>query len=187
MNDPKTRHRRYRQFSLRTFLVVLTLVCVWFGCLVNRSNRQRKAVAWVLEMRGSVQYDYEVDDAGRYLPDAKPTSPEWLRGLYDQVVGVALRDTQVHDLTPLANLNSLQLLFLNNTQVHDLTPRGNLKNLQELYLADAQVSDLTPLANLKNLEELNLSNTQVSEEQITKLQQALPNCGCFYIKVRKPS
>jgi hypothetical protein len=35
----------YRQFSLRTFLVVLTIVCVWFGWQVNRANRQRLAVA----------------------------------------------------------------------------------------------------------------------------------------------
>ncbi len=110
MTNPKTRHRRYWQFSLRTFLVVLTLVCVWFGWQVNQANRQRKAVAWVLEMGGSVQYDYEVDDFGNTIADAKPTSPEWLRDFYDQVV-----------------------------RVH-------------------------------------LENMPVSEEQITKLQQALPNC-----------
>ena len=50
MTDPKTRRRRYLRFSLRTFLVVLTLACVWFGWMGNLANRQRQAVAWVLEM-----------------------------------------------------------------------------------------------------------------------------------------
>ena len=86
MSDPKTRRRRYRQFSLHTFLVVLTLVCVWFGWQVNRANQRRQAVDWVLQMGGEVQYDYEVDDAGDPIADAKPTSPEWLPDFYDQVV-----------------------------------------------------------------------------------------------------
>ena len=132
MSDPKTRHHRYRQFSLRTFLLVLTLVCVWFGWQVNRGNRQRKAVAWVEQMGGFVSYDYEVDDEGNAIADTKPTSPEWLRDFYDQVVVVDL--------------------------------------------SGSQVSDLTPLANLKSLQELYLWHTQFSEEQITKLQKALPNC-----------
>ena len=121
MTAPKPR-RRYLQFSLRTFLVLLTLVCVWFGWQVNRVNRQRKAVAWVLEMGGSVLYDYEVDDKGNTIADAKPTSPEWLPDFYDQVVEVHLRNTQVRDLTPLANLKSLKGLDLSNTQASDLTP-----------------------------------------------------------------
>ena len=134
MSDPKTR-RRYLRFSLRTFLVLLTLVCVWFGWQVNRANRERKAVAWVLEMGGSVWYESEVDD-GNAIADAKPTSPEWLRDFYDQVVVVELSGTQVHDLTALANLTSLQGLYLSGTQVHDLTPLANLKSLEWLVLWD---------------------------------------------------
>ena len=139
MSDPKTRRRRYRQFSLRTFLVVLTIVCVWFGWQVNRANQQRESVAWVLEIGsprnqgvGSVWYDYEFDDAGHFIPDAKPTGPEWLRDLYHPVVQVYLSETQVRDLTPLANLKSIERLTLYYTQVSDLTPLANLKSLEGL-------------------------------------------------------
>ncbi len=156
MTDPKTPHRRYLQFRLSTFLVVLTLVCLWFGWLVNRSNQRRKAVAWVWQMDGLVVYDSQYDDG--VLFDAEPTGPKWVRDFYDQVVFVSLNKPQVHDLTPLANLKSLKWLNLENTPVHDLTP----------------------LANLKSLELLNLTNTPVSEEQITTLQQALPNCAIYY-------
>ncbi len=178
MTAPKPR-RRYLQFSLRTFLVVLTLVCVWFGWQVNQANQQRKAVAWVLEMGGSVQYDYEVDDAGNTIADAKPTSPELLRDFYHQVEVVHLRNTQVSDLTPLANLQSLKCLDLTDTQVSDLTPLANMKRLGRLHVSKTPVSDLTPLANLTSLESLYLTDTQVSEEQITTLQQALPNCVIY--------
>ncbi len=119
MSDPKTHRRRYRQFSLRTFLVVLTIVCVWFGWQVNRANRQRQAVAWVLEIGGSVKYDYEVDDKGNTIADAKPTSPEWLPDFYDQVVYVYLTGMPVSDLTPLANLKSLERLYLWDTRVSE--------------------------------------------------------------------
>jgi hypothetical protein len=143
MSDSQTR-RRYRQFSLRTFLVVLTLVCLWFGWQVNRASRQRQAVAWVLEMGGSVKCD-----DGATIADAKS-----MRHFHGQVAVIQFIDTQFHDLAPLASL----------------------KSLRELCLPNTQVSDLTPLANLKGLELLHIVDTQASEEQIKRLQQALPNC-----------
>jgi len=90
--------------------------------------------------------------------------------------GVDLRDTQVTNLSPLAELTSLEWLNLNNTQVSDLSPLVELKNLEGLGLHHTQVSDLSPLAELKNLERLNLNNTQVSNGQVQKLRLALPNC-----------
>ncbi len=151
MTAPKPR-RRYLQFSLRTFLVLLTLVCVWFGWQVNRVNRQRKAVAWVLQMGGSVLYDYQYD--GNLISYAKPTGPEWLLDFNHQVVLVELAYAPVSDLAPLTKLKILQALDISNTQANDLTPLANLKSLKWLFLA----------------------NTPVGEEQITKLQHALPNC-----------
>ena len=65
-DNPKPR-RRWLQYSLRTFFVLLTVFCVWLGWTVHRANEQRKAVAWVREMGWSVEYD-----------DAEPPSPKWL-------------------------------------------------------------------------------------------------------------
>jgi hypothetical protein len=109
-------------------------------------------VEWVLDMRGV--YDYEVDDDGHYIDADKPTIPEWLRDFYDQVEYVTLSGAPVYDVTPLADLNSLRVLQLNWTPVHDVTPLEKLKSLHELYIVGAHISD----------------------EQITKLQQTLPNC-----------
>nr|WP_321439326.1 leucine-rich repeat domain-containing protein [uncultured Hyphomonas sp.] len=74
-----------------------------------------------------------------------------------------LSRTQVSDLTPLAELKSLDSLFLANTQVSDLTPLAQLTSMHSLDCANTQVSDLTPLAQLTSMHSLNLSNTQVSD------------------------
>ena len=47
------------------------------------------------------------------------------------------------DLSPLAELESLEVLLLNNTGIH--FPPVVLKNLPNLDLNDTQVSDLSPL------------------------------------------
>ena len=74
-------------------------------------------------------------------------------------------------------LKNLKWLYLINTQVSDLSPLAELKNLKVLHLINnTQVSDLSSLAELKNLLQLDLRNTLVSDEQLQRLQQALPNC-----------
>ena len=59
----------------------------------------------------------------------------------------------------------------------ELLNMAELNSETDIDLANTQISDLTPLANLKSLKWLHLDDTQSSEEQITKLQQALPNCA----------
>ena len=139
--------RRWLQFSLRTFLVLVTVFAVWFGWLTHKAREQRKAVAWVEKMGGGVIYD------------AEPPGPKWVR----DILGIDF----------VADVSSI---YLSNAQVTDVTPLAGLKNLQKLYLSHMQLSDLTPLAGLNDLEVLHLFRTQVSEEQVTKLKQALPHC-----------
>lgn len=54
-----------------------------------------------------------------------------------------------------------------------------LLNLKMLDLRNTMVTDLALeyLRRLKKLKILNLADTEVSAEGVTKLQQALPNCG----------
>jgi len=59
-SKPK-RKRRWLRYSLRTFLVVLTVFCVWLGALVYRVNKQREAVQWVKDHGGEVYYEFEVE------------------------------------------------------------------------------------------------------------------------------
>jgi hypothetical protein len=49
--------RRWLQFSLRGFIVVLTIGCLWLGWKVEGARRQREAVAEIEAVRAIVYYD----------------------------------------------------------------------------------------------------------------------------------
>jgi len=187
-NQPK-RKRRWLRFSLRTFLIVLTILCVWIGWYLYRVEQQREAVKWVLENGGTVRYDFEIDDDGKNRGDTQPSVPRWLIDMLgvdyfstvkrvagfrldlnnENLVGLAhlehlkLFNTQVSDVTPLEGLTKLKTLELRGTQVSDLTPLASLADLEHLDLCDTQVSDVTPLEGLTKLKTLVLSGTQVSD------------------------
>ncbi|MCH7725193.1 MAG: hypothetical protein IH991_01740 [Planctomycetes bacterium] len=69
--NPK-RKRRWLRYSLRTFLLLLTVFAVWLGLLVHRVNKQKEAVQWVRDMGGVVRYDFELDEYGVDLADPLP-------------------------------------------------------------------------------------------------------------------
>ena len=164
-SNPK---RRWRQFRLRTFFVLVTVLCVWFGWQVHRAKQQREAVKWVRESGGSVRYDYECDEDCSLLPDAEPPVPKWLYDtlgvdFFDDVAWVSLHSTQVSDLTPLARLKGIRGIDLGLTPVSDLSPLANLKSIQRLSVYKTQISDLGPLRRLTSLQMLYVGGTRVSE------------------------
>ena len=166
-NKPNPR-RRWLQYSLRAFFVLVTVFSVWLGVVVHRANEQKKAVEWVREIGGSVWYDYQYDADGSFINDAEPPGPKWLMQLlgaeyFQEVFTVDLFDKQVSDLTPLVELKQLKDLGLYNTSASDLAPLAKLPNLRWLWLNGTQVSDLTPLAKLTSLERLELNDTPVND------------------------
>jgi hypothetical protein len=109
-------HRRWLQFSLRGFLVVLTAGCLFSGWAVDRAQKQRAAVEAIEAVGGVVLYDWQGDIASwessreeskyspwgpspamRFVPvDAEPSAPPWLRqflgdDLFQHVDGVIFR------------------------------------------------------------------------------------------------
>ncbi len=159
----KPRHRLVR-FSFRTLLIALTIFCLCLGWKAEHARKQREVVAWVQEMGGTVYYDYEIDDKnGAVDPNAQPPGPDWLRdfagiGFFAEIVEVRMRNS-VTDISPLAELKSLEWLYLTNHQVSDLSPLSKLTNLKRLELYSRQVRDLSLLAELTNLRFLVLDNT----------------------------
>ena len=69
----------------------------------------------------------------------------------------------VSDLTPLANLTSLQKLDVAGNQISDMRPLANLIHLTRLHLWRNQIQDIAPLANLTNLTYLNLADNQIRD------------------------
>jgi Leucine-rich repeat (LRR) protein len=84
-------------------------------------------------------------------------------GRLDKLQIVYLGETQISDLTPLAEMKALWLLTLNATRVSDLSPLAGLTGLRDLDLDQTKVSDLSPLAGLTGLTGLSVSRTGVSD------------------------
>ena len=77
--------RRWFQYSLRSFLVLLTAVAVWLGVVVNRAREQREAVKAIEALGGYVIYDWQLQPSpgggSAMKPDPKPAAPAWIRRL----------------------------------------------------------------------------------------------------------
>ncbi len=74
-----------------------------------------------------------------------------------------LRGTGVSTLAPLAELGSLESLYLDSKELIDIRSLAEQASLQFLHLAGTGVIDVTPLAGLYSLRTLNLTNTSVMD------------------------
>src|SRR5664279_5665968 len=54
-------NRRWFRYSLRTLFVLVTVIAVALGIGVEGAQRQRRAVERIVEMGGTVYYDYQYD------------------------------------------------------------------------------------------------------------------------------
>ena len=72
--------------------------------------------------------------------------------------GLILNDSEVKDLTPLADSLCTDLELV-NCQAADLSPIGQMKNLKHLTIRNCDASDFEFLADLKKLTYLDLSGT----------------------------
>ncbi len=77
------------------------------------------------------------------------------------IVELDLSNKGISDLSPLANLANLEVLYLRENQIVDLSPLAKLVNLEKLYLDSNEIIDLSPLTKLLNLKKLDLSVNQI--------------------------
>jgi hypothetical protein len=106
--------RRWFQYSLRSFLVVVTALAVWLGVVVNRAREQREAVKAIEALGGDVIYEGEDPFA-----DAEPSGPAWLRRVvgndfFDAVDVVILerKSDIVRSIPHLKRLRSLYAVYV---------------------------------------------------------------------------
>ena len=79
-------NRRWFQYSLRSFLVLVTALAVWLGVVVNRAREQREAVKAIEALGGVVLYDWMLVEGSQELElrpfdKQRPSGPEQLRSL----------------------------------------------------------------------------------------------------------
>lgn len=175
--------RRWLSFRLRTLPLLLTVGCIWLGWYANSAQRQRRAVAAIEKLGGSVRYDYQptYEDPNPSIP---PPGPEWLVKLvgrdylnsvvcvhcYHDVDAIADQVTNLPHFTsfygaakfgefgePIAQAAFAR--FKSRPNMRTLIVIGN--NLDDDSLA--QISGLT------HLEGLQISHGKITDEGLTHL------------------
>lgn len=165
-NDSTKPKRSLHRFSLRTALLLLTVLTVFYATLgwkVDRARKQREAVNWVAQADGHVTYEYEMENGSGSL-----RAPKWFVNvvgvdLLDNVTGVHLTGAQIRALSQLAVLEDLTVLNLDHTRVSDISPLMPMGKLEALFLTNTDVSDVAALAGLTKLQWLILNNSKVRD------------------------
>jgi hypothetical protein len=112
--------RRWLRFSLRTMLVVVTVLSVWLGVKVNQARRQKEAVAALKALGMHFYYAHQRDDAYPHgiAPGRELDVPEWLDNLagpdfFRTVISVqGSSPVSDEDLTHLAGLPYIERLYV---------------------------------------------------------------------------
>lgn len=153
------------RFTLRTMLVVVTVLCGLLAWNVQRARTQRQVVAWVHEKGGSVCYEYEFQSriSDPHVPLAKRSLTKWLcrwlgADFCSSVYAVDLHETEVTDadLERLAALMQLRTLDLGFTPMKGpgLASLKRLSRLEYLSLYGCrhlEASFIEPLTQLPGL------------------------------------
>jgi hypothetical protein len=123
--------RRWLRFSLRSLLILITVLSIWLGVKVNQARRQKEAVAALRELGALVRYEHQKLDSkpNAYDTEKDLSVPGWLRDLagddfFQTVVHVHfLRPVTDEDLIHLAALPRIERLVLTDNQ-KDVTDAG---------------------------------------------------------------
>ena len=152
------------QLSLRTLLIVVTALAVWFGFWANRVHKQRQAVDGLERVDADIFYTSHFQYAGnaKRFTRGETSVPSWLRRILgrhfvDRVRAVILPDDQTtdEDLAHLPVLRDMETLYVSSSKVTDggVAHIGKLRELKELILISDAVGD-NGIVQLQNLEEL---------------------------------
>ncbi len=178
---------RWFQFRLRTLMLLILLAAI--GLKIQMTGaRQRKAVAAIRHLTGSILYDYQCDPNGRErrrIPSSLPQT--WLRSLLGpdfshRVVSVHFRRSRQPeigdaDLMPyLGQLKDLRVVSLRKTNITNegLRHLRDHKHLHSLYLESTKINEgnLDQLKGLR-LDWLCLSRTRASDMGLKSLQDMI--------------
>jgi len=172
--------RRWFQFGLRTFLVIVVVVgCVgsWLGSHVNRARQEEEAVRRLQSVEDGRSFNMlfvdpfkAVDGRGEMAMFYKG-GPQWLTRMFGADIFRAVKTLQVYgpgnsfsyQLDADGQLE-IQRQYNSGIKDNELASIAKLRYLDFLALEANGVSDITPLAELSRLETLNLSNAAITDD-----------------------
>jgi hypothetical protein len=183
--EPPKRKCRWYQFSLRSLLLAVTACAIWLGWYANRVHRQHAAVLAVLDLGGTVAYDYQIVETqgGRFMfyPNAVPAWPGWVVAAFgvdsvQNVVSVGIMNGRATDetLKLIGRIPSIRSVSLKGGNV---TNRGvaylsDLSDLHALGLWKTRVGDggLQCLLAHRHLKSLVLDETDITDQDLAYLR-----------------
>ncbi len=188
----RLRLRKLLQFRLGTLLMAVTIIAVWLGMLVNKANRQKRAIAAIDAAQGVIHFDYQFDVNGQRHPNAEPPGPKSLRRLlgdeyFRKVVTVdfstdfsgrrkelglsKIDDEGLRLFRSLPDVETLELGHNRAITDEGLAHLRNLNKLQTLYLYDCNITGagLRRLDKLSNLGCIDLRGTPITRDGVVAL------------------
>ncbi len=175
-----TRRKLALRFSLRSLLVVVTLLAIWIGIQTTKAKRTRIALDRIAALGGNVRFAHQYDASGTFDGSAKPNGPRWLRNLlggeyFDRVVYINLADSEVtdDDLSAIATLGDVKTFWLARTSITDQGAKhlAKMKNLESLFLAGTAIGDegLRHLRSLSKITGITLNDTRITDQGLAQL------------------
>jgi hypothetical protein len=177
-------YRTWLRFSLRTALIVVTLLCIWLAAESSRARRQQNAIATLQQLGGRIGFDYQLERPGKWKSKPNPVGPEWLRraigdDFFRRVVIVNFdegSDPADRDLAVLRELPGLlELTLMNRTRITDegLRNLSGLRQLKVLALNGTKIdgSGLGHVPFPRRIEGLALSDAPVTDEALMHIEQ----------------
>ena len=167
MNEKKTSFKRFFRFGLRSFFVVTTAFCVWFGIVKTQANSQADIVEMVRTTGGHCRYDFEVDEDGKLDPTGQSQVPRFLVNL----LGIDF----FHDVV------EVQLYHANSSMYGFLMGGGSMRTFDhELRFKSKEdrqtaVKVVDRLLTLESLRTISLPRMKdldsIFEDRLAKLEQ----------------
>lgn len=183
--------RRWWQFSLRTLLIFIAILCglfAWVGAKLRSVQLRRQAIANLKDFGFDIQNDMS-DFVSDGVGDLHPPGPKWLRNwlgddFFVDVVSVssdvardndgssrALGDDDLRWFCQFPHLKKLR--FWGDLRITDerLAVLNNLPQLEELSLRFCPVTDagMSYVGQLRQLKRLDLGHTGITDAGLQPL------------------
>lgn len=175
--SPPKPGRCWFQYSLRTLLILTTVVAALFAWWSYKARQQREAVAAIENAGGSVAYDFQKQQL-----EKPPHWPAWMVDAMGvdyfasvhRVSFLGKKASPDSELRHLDKLPTLEELWMGGTPTSDagLEHLQKFRMLKVLGLGGTKITDvgLKHLANVTSLQELILGSTNVSDAGLEHLK-----------------